>query len=103
MAAEDVTELLLAARPCGECLMSPNRIVSGARAADLVATCRRKDNHFICHKGSIEGLIVHCRGVHDIAPSRAYRMAVQFGIPIREVDPDNLNSVAAHDARRPGR
>lgn len=84
------TELLLAARRCGQCLTSRNRIVSGERAAELVAACRREDNHFVCHLGTIAGLIVHCRGVHDLAPSRAYRFAVATGIPVREVDPDNL-------------
>lgn len=85
-----MTELLLAAHPCSECLLSKDRIVGGRRAADLVRKCRREDVHFQCHKGSIAGLNVHCRGVHDVAPSRAYRIAVAWKIPIREIDPDNL-------------
>lgn len=74
--------------------MSPDRIVSGSRAAQLLKDCKREDNHFICHKGSVAGLLVHCRGVHDLAPSKAYRFALAYGIPIREVDPDTLEEAA---------
>jgi hypothetical protein len=85
-------ELLLAAHCCGQCLTTSNRIVPGERAAEIVRGCRRDDIHFICHKGQAAGLIVHCRGVHDISPSRAYRFAVACGIPVVEVDPDTLRT-----------
>lgn len=89
-----MTELLLASRRCAECLTTRNRIVSGERAAELVRGCRRDDNHFQCHKGSLAGLNVHCRGVHDIAGgSLAYRFAKAVGIPVREVNPDELETV----------
>lgn len=85
-------ELLLASKRCSQCLTTRNRIVSGERAAEIVRGCRREDNHFVCHKGSAAGLIVHCRGVHDIAGgSKAYRMAKAFDIPIIEIDPDALD------------
>jgi hypothetical protein len=83
-------ELLLAARPCDQCLTTRNRIVSGARAAAIVRECRAKDNHFFCHKGTAAGLPVHCRGVHNINSSLAYRFGVAIGVPVREVDPDAL-------------
>lgn len=83
-------ELLLAKHRCGQCLTTRNRIVSGERAAEIVRECRRKDNHFVCHKGQGAGLIVHCRGVHEIAASRASRMAAAFGIPVREIDTDEI-------------
>lgn len=83
--------LLLAARPCDQCLTTRRRIVSGERAAEIVRSCRKKDKHFQCHKGSIAGLNLHCRGVHDRYPDRAYRFAVAFGIEVREVDPENLD------------
>lgn len=84
------SRLLLASRRCSECLVTRNRIVSAARARELLAQCRRADVHFQCHKGSIAGLNVHCRGVHDIMPDRAYRFAVAVGIPVVEIDPDEL-------------
>jgi hypothetical protein len=86
----DIPELLLASRRCDQCLTTRNRVVTGERAAAIVRDCRRGGVHFVCHKGSEAGLIVHCRGVHDIAGSSAHRFAVAVGIPVREVDPDNL-------------
>ncbi len=84
-------ELLLSARRCDQCLCTRNRIVSGERAAQIIRDCRRNDQHFICHKGSIAGKIVHCRGVHEImGGSPAYRMACAIGIPVVEVDADNM-------------
>jgi hypothetical protein len=84
------TELLLAAHRCSQCLTTRNRIVSGERAAEIIRECRKTDTHFLCHK-SPPGMIVHCRGVHEaLGGSRAHRMAQSFGIPIREIDPDDL-------------
>lgn len=87
--------LLLAARRCGECLTTRDRIVSGERAAEIVRGCRRTGQHFNCHKGDLAGLIVHCRGVHDVqvrdcGGSTAYQVATRLNIPVREVDPDSL-------------
>lgn len=83
-------ELLLASRCCGQCLTTRNRIVSGERAAQIIRGCRRDRTHFVCHKGSQAEMIVHCRGVHDCFGSDAHRFATRLGIPIREVDPENL-------------
>lgn len=91
MPALSAPELLLASRKCDQCLATRNRIVSGARAAELIRECRAEDVHFQCHKGSIAGLNVHCRGVHDITGGdAAYRFARRFGIEVREVEPDEL-------------
>ncbi len=90
MTERPAPELLLASRCCGQCLTTRNRIVTGARAAAIVKGCRANGNHFICHKGSAAGLIVHCRGVHNISGSDAHRFAVAVGVPVREVDPDQL-------------
>lgn len=85
-----MTEMLLASRRCHECLTSRNRIVPGARAAELIRECRDEGRHFQCHKGTIAGLNLHCRGVHEVWPSRAARFAQSFGIPVRELDPEAL-------------
>lgn len=84
-------ELLLASKRCSQCLTTRDRIVPGRRAAQLVKSCREERNHFVCHKGSEAGIVLHCRGVHEIAEgSRAHDFAQAFGIPIREIDPDAL-------------
>lgn len=91
-------KLLLAARRCTECLTTRGRIVSGERAAEIVRGCRQSGQHFNCHKGQEFGLIVHCRGVHDIqvrdcGGSTAFQVGTRLGIPVREIDPDALEPV----------
>jgi hypothetical protein len=84
-------ELLLASKRCSQCLTTRNRIVEGERAAEIVRECRRKGVHFVCHKGTATNQIIHCRGVHEImGGSRAHLFAQQHGIPIREIDPDEV-------------
>lgn len=78
--------LLLAARPCDQCLTTRNRIVPGARAAEIIRDCRARNIHFTCHKGSLLGENIHCRGVHDRYPSLSYRFARAFDIEIVELD-----------------
>lgn len=87
MMSGDSTTLLLASHPCGQCLTTKNRIVSGKRAAEIVRGCRQTGNHFICHKSGA-GEIVHCRGVHDRFGSNVHRFAVAVGIQIRQIDMD---------------
>lgn len=82
--------LLLASKRCDQCLTTRNRIVPGARAAQIVRDCRRTGSHFQCHKGAIAGLNVHCRGVHDLHDSTVHQLARRFGIPVVEVDPNTL-------------
>lgn len=85
-------ELLLASRRCSQCLTTRNRIVEGARAAEIIRRCRREGIHFICHKGTATNQIVHCRGVHEIVGgSKAHYFAQAHSIPIREIDPDELD------------
>lgn len=84
-------KLFIASKRCAECLVSKGRIVPGSRAAEIIQTCRREGRHFVCHKGSIAGINLHCRGVHDaIGPSPAYRFGIAIGVEIIEVDPDQL-------------
>lgn len=78
--------LAIAARPCAQCLTTRNRIVPGARAAQIIRDCRATGQHFVCHKAT--GEIVHCRGVHDRFGSKAAAFATAFGIPIVEIDMD---------------
>lgn len=88
MKAEPV--LHLASKQCDQCLLSRSRIVSGERAAEIIKGCRRDGVHFQCHKGSIAGVNLHCRGYHDRFGSRAHGFAVAMGIPVVEVDPNSL-------------
>ena len=81
-------------RRCDQCLMDPeNRIVSSRRAAGLLRTCAQADIPFLCHKGSIAGQDIACRGHHDASPCRVARMGEWLGIAPVEIDPDTLQRV----------
>lgn len=78
----------LMATRCSECLVTPERIVDGERAAEIVRQCRREDVKFLCHKAQLAGLEnVACRGVHEVTGGcRAYRFALAYDIPVRLID-----------------
>ncbi len=50
---------------CNECLYSPNKIVSDARRKELLQQLEEKDDWFICHKATLAGEKVCCRGDWD--------------------------------------
>lgn len=63
------------AKQCDQCLFGPNRIVSGNRAAQIVKDTTRQDRHFICHKATIKGEDVACRGWYERFSSNLSRIA----------------------------
>lgn len=68
-------------RKCNQCLYDPkNRIVSAARASQIMRDCTRKDNNFICHKSSILGEEVTCAGdFEQRGPGQLARIAGRIG------------------------
>lgn len=53
-------------KQCDHCLLSPNRLVSGKRAAEIVS--KTKDElgaTFTCHKGNLIGCDAICRRWYD--------------------------------------
>jgi hypothetical protein len=60
---------------CDQCLFTPDRIVSKARMQEILAECERKDIHFVCHKATIEGEDVCCKGFYDARTSQLMRIA----------------------------
>jgi len=59
---------------CNQCLFSKNAIVSNERRKDILNGCRKNDNHFICHKATIEGKDVCCKGFYDTQTSNLIRI-----------------------------
>jgi hypothetical protein len=53
------------AERCNECLFGPDKIVSNERRSEILREITQRDSHFICHKATIEGLKVACRGDWD--------------------------------------
>lgn len=50
---------------CDQCLYGPDKIVSNKRRSEIIREITRKDNHFVCHKATIAGQDVACRGDWD--------------------------------------
>lgn len=50
---------------CDQCLFSKARIVSSQRMKQILKDCSRKDAHFSCHKGTIEGKDIVCNGFYN--------------------------------------
>ena len=50
---------------CDQCLFGPDKIVSNKRRAEILKDLRARDDHFICHKATIAGVKIACRGDWD--------------------------------------
>ena len=77
----------MCAKRCDECLFSSAKIVSDGRRLDVLEECRRTGKYFLCHKGTIRGRAVVCRGFYDNEPNQACQVAGRLGIAVF-VDPD---------------
>lgn len=60
---------------CEECLYSKEKIVSNSRRRELLADTRKRDTHFICHKASINGDDICCKGFYETETSNLIRIA----------------------------
>lgn len=66
---------------CDQCLFSNNRIVPAKRKEQIIRQCRRDDTHFTCHKATLRGEDVQCRGYFDSQPpSQMTRIAERLGV-----------------------
>jgi hypothetical protein len=62
-------------KKCAQCLFTENRIVSKSRMAAIIKDCKKNDSHFICHKATIEGKDVCCRGFFETQSTNLIRIA----------------------------
>lgn len=87
--AFDGQHLLVADKPCNECLFSKDRIVSDSAKEHILAGCYRDGSYFICHKATLAGRAVICHGFAKStqgAGNQAIRVATFLNC-IRYVDP----------------
>lgn len=79
----------VAKKCCSECLFTTNKIVSHGTKSEVLQDCLRKDAHFVCHKATIKGQDICCRGFYDQDPgsTNMMRIASRLG-EIRFVDVD---------------
>jgi hypothetical protein len=71
--------LKVCAKRCAECLFSSARIVSEERAEAVLSECERSGTYFICHKATLRGDAVVCRGFFDTGSNTLCRVAARFG------------------------
>ena len=65
---------------CGQCLFGKDKIVSSERKRDILSDCRQGDSHFICHKASIKGEDICCKGFYDTQTSNMMRISQRMGM-----------------------
>lgn len=85
----------VAAQQCNECLFSPNRIVSAERMKEILAACAEQDHFFVCHKATLAGVTVCCRGYFDhYGKDRlTTRLAMYLGL-VEDVDVEDAGALA---------
>lgn len=71
---------------CDQCLFTKNRIVSAARVREILRECQQNDTHFTCHKATIAGRDVCCKGFYETRTSRLIRIAQRLNM-VRFVNP----------------
>ncbi|MCF2903087.1 hypothetical protein L1267_22210 [Pseudoalteromonas sp. OFAV1] len=50
---------------CNNCLFTKNKIVSDAAKDEILEDCVTNNKKFLCHKGTIRGVDIVCRGYYE--------------------------------------
>ena len=68
-------------KECDQCLYGPNKIVSNSRRSQILRDIAERDDYFICHKATLVGERIACRGDWDRRGcGRLGRMATWLGV-----------------------
>lgn len=70
---------------CDQCLFSRNKIVSNERRKSILDDCAKQGTFFTCHKATIAGQEICCRGFYDAQGSSLVQIAKRLQI-VEEVD-----------------
>ena len=65
---------------CDQCLFTDERIVSKKRMVQIIKECRQQDTHFQCHKGTIAGKDICCKGFYDTQTTNLIRIAQRLNM-----------------------
>jgi len=65
---------------CNQCLFGKDKIVSSKRRQQILADCRQNNNHFICHKASIEGDDICCHDFYKTQTSNMIRVSQRLNM-----------------------
>jgi hypothetical protein len=80
-------KLLVCEKRCDQCLFSSAKIVSDKRRKQVLLECRRKGTYFLCHKSTMAGRAVVCRGFFEIERNQACQVAARLGL-VEFTEPD---------------
>jgi len=75
----DPSVMPVMAKRCRECLFSSAKIVGDDRREEVLQQCKESGRAFQCHKASIAGEYVVCRGFYDADASLVVVLAKLFG------------------------
>lgn len=81
---------------CDRCLFGPDRLVRGARMAEIVRGCREDGNHFVCHIGTLNGRQdVWCRGWWETQETEQMRSFAEMLGAVEYVTEEQVQSAPA--------
>lgn len=69
----------IAKERCKNCLLGPDALVSPAQVKAHLQKCARDDSHFICHRASMKGEDICCRGFYDTRTTNLIRVMGRLG------------------------
>jgi hypothetical protein len=78
------------ARRCDQCLFGKDRIVSGRRAAEIIAQTARDNVPFLCHKATIARREITCRGSYERDGGGNIGRIMQRLGAVRFIDPETM-------------
>ena len=88
--------------PCNQCLFSPSRIVSDERAAEIIQTCLKEDQYFVCHKASENQEMICCRNFFDRYQKAILPLRVAVMLNTVEFVPQNQGKWEIQPPEQPG-
>lgn len=77
----------VAQKRCNECLYTRNKIVEDSRREAIVQSCKETGKYFICHKATLTGWGVVCRGFFEEEANPSCQVAQRLGL-VAFVDPE---------------
>lgn len=82
-------KFLVTAKRCDECLFSKAKLVDDSRQQQILNNCRETGSYFLCHKGTLRGVAVVCRGFFDTEANQACQVADRLGL-VEFIDPEEV-------------
>jgi len=78
----DQSKLNVCHKLCDQCLYSKNKIVSDERKEELLQSLQRSSYYFVCHKASILGVKVMCRGYYEANQDTSTLIALEHELEL---------------------